>query len=719
MINNELQTSPKDEVIDPYFRDDPGPGLQRVTVHKFNIEKDFQNWKPWRTNDGRVLPDTKSTFISIDNPFGTGKLILLNIYFDPGFSKRYFGGFGFRAPINSSIPVDSHTFIEFDLYYSKKAIDKYMRFEIWSTTTGGEGKQANSGLHGTNRSQIYIRNANLVGIQNYNIDYRCGFYNDETWFKNSLSTAIPVTSGNWEYLNIDLHTETDTLVYDGILMLGDIRITKIDPDGIPIPAVENTKKYFEVPPIKNKYNQENFFLIGTDGEGIISSESEASLGGYHFDLFVSRQNLKPEIHQIPPKWLIKEYLDFTYDKELLEWNISTDYFLKIRDADSKYKLHGHCLSWINQSPVWMNQIIPENVNSIQWNSNGLFYSGGYKITKPLIKVKKEEARRIYFDHIVYIMRHFMSVDPRYNSSEERGIIPFHSIDVANSEIHESRHSFLIQRNENEWKTSLKHVSWLMAMSDNEINNTCQHYMYLLFKYAHIAVPNSQMAENYKKHYNNPEIIPEYMKLDNHDKGGSIDSFINNKPPVLIYNDYDIITSSKAQIICNMIKELNNAWKTDPLYDGRNLIECLGIQGHYTISPILATSNMRAISLLSKLIDDGFLDSICFSELDIKFPDYVPGGRAFAPDVMNQKQADVLGYQYALLFKLFDKYKKYIDHVITWNQFGAGWQNSYVLFDHEQMASQAYYAIMDPDKFIKGHSYLDSYFAGEYEIIKSI
>jgi hypothetical protein len=45
-------------------------------------------------------------------------------------------------------------------------------------------------------------------------------------------------------------------------------------------------------------------------------------------------------------------------------------------------------------------------------------------------------------------------------------------------------------------------------------------------------------------------------------------------------------------------------------------------------------------------------------------------------------------------------------------------NSYVLFDQNQMASQAYYGIMDPDRFIKGHSYLDKYFAGEYDKVRS-
>jgi hypothetical protein len=306
----------------------------------------------------------------------------------------------------------------------------------------------------------------------------------------------------------------------------------------------------------------------------------------------------------------------------------------------------------------------------------------------------------------------MSANERYNSSAERGIIPFHSFDVLNSEVHESRHSFLIQKNANEWKTALKHVSWLVAMTDNDLDDIRLHYVYLLYKFAHIAVPNEKMAEKYKNGFNDPDIVPQYMKMDNHDNGGSIDEYISEKPPILVYNDYEIIAFSKARVIYNMIRELNTAWKTDPLYDGRNLIECMGIQGHDTVSPVLATQNMQSVCLFTKLIDEGLLDTICYSEIDIKLPESAPGGKALAPAVMNQKQADVTGYQYALLFKMFNKFKKYIDHVIIWNQSGSGWQNSYVLFDHEQKASQAYYAIMDPDKFIRGHSYLDAYFKDE-------
>ncbi|MCL2440413.1 MAG: endo-1,4-beta-xylanase [Treponema sp.] len=702
---------------DPYIQDDPGAGLQRKTVYEFDIKNNFDKWKPWRTNDGRILPSSYNSFNLIENPFGFGNLILLTTFFDPDSTKRSFGGFGMRAPIEPALPVNFETYVEFDFYYSKDAADQYMRFEVWSTSSGGEGAQANGGSSGTNRTPIYIRTQELEGVNTYNIHFRCGYYKEETWYKKTISAAIPVTGENWEFLNIDLHTETDTKVNGGLLMIGNIRITEKDPNGVPIPDVINEKLFSDVPPLKGKYNPDNgYFLIGTDGAETINPET---IGGYHFDLFVSHRNLKPEKHLRPPQWLKDEYPDFVfkYDSEGPEWDLPTDYYLNIRAAGN-YKLHGHCLAWHNQSPQWMNQIIPENITSIQWNSNGLFYSNGHFASKPFVKVKKETARRIHFNHIIYEMRHFMTCDTRYNSSKERGIIPFHSFDVVNSEIHESRHSFLFQKNPNEWKTSLKHVSWLMAMTDNDYSDIRQHYIYLLFKYAHIAVPNAEMAKKYKENFINPDIIPGYMKLDNHDNNGSIDEYINEEPPVLIYNDYEVISYSKAKVIYNMIKELNAVWKTDPLYDGRNLIECIGIQGHETVSPVLATYNHQAVSLFAELIDEELLDSICFSEIDMRQPYSAPGGRALAPAILNQKQADVIGYQYALLFKIFEKYRKYIDHVILWNQYGAGWQNSYVLFDHEKKASKAYYAAMDPDKYIQGHSYLECYFSGEYEKIKT-
>jgi GH35 family endo-1,4-beta-xylanase len=687
---------------DPYFRNDPGSGLQRVTVCKFDLEKDYNLWKFWRTNDGRVFPNKDSTFELIDNPFDPGSLILLTTHFDPSIAGKSFGGYGIRAPINPSIVVNDKTYIEFDFYYPHSAAGKYMRMEFWSTSSGGEGFQASAGFPGTNKTQLYIRTADLEKADSLNPDW-IGFYKGDTWYKITLTAVSPVSEGIWEYLNIDIHTETGVKLDGELLMIGDIRITQLDTNGVTIPDVVNAKSFSEVESVRNNYNPENgYFYIGMVGTGKVLPDT---IRGRHFNFFVDDNDLKPECHVSAPKWLKELFPAFKFksDNPEIEWKLPTEGYVEVRDSGKEYQMHGHCLAWINQSPPWMRQVIPETISSMQWNREGLFYSGANNAAGPFQRVDKDTARRIYFDHIMYVMRHFMSSDTRYGSSEKRGVIPFHSFDVLNVDVHESRHSAIIKDNPREWKTALKQVSWLMAMTDNDTYITRQHYVYLLYKFAHIAVPNARMAAAYKSGYNNAEAVPEYMKLDNHDKNGSIDSFIMEKPPLLIYNEYEVIAGSKVNVVYNMIRELNTVWKTDPLYDGRNLIEGLGIQGHEIVGSKLITQSMKALDMIISLIEEGLLDSLCYSEMDIRQPNNAPGGEARAPSVLNQKQADVIGYQYALLFKMFEKYKKYFDHITIWKEYGRSWMESYVLFDHEQKASQAYYAVMDPDRFIQGHA----------------
>jgi len=708
---------------DPYFREDPGIGFQRVPVYKFDIEKNISDWKLWRTNDGRILPNPKSHFELVNDPFETGSLILLTAYFDPSVAGKAFGGFGMRTPIDPPISIDNQTYIEFDLYYPESAAGKYMRFEIWSTSSGGEGAQSAAGKQGSIKTQYYIRTSELTSLGTILPDW-IGFHNKQTWYKKTVCMVTPVTSGIWGYLNIDLHTEDGAKLEGDQLMIGNIKITQLDSTKKRIPDVENKKSYLEVDPLKSKYNLNNgSFLIGVNGTGTVEP---MSIRWYHYEIFTGADNLKPECHINPPQWLKNEFPEFRFkidssiseDNEA-EWKMPTEEYLSIRDSDKQgdYKMHGHCLAWINQSPPWMRQLIPENVASREWNSEGLFFSGSTNSTGPYLKIKKFAARRMYFNHVVYEMRHFMSVNPRYDSSAERGIIPFHSFDVINAEIHGSRYGEIIKNNPDEWKTTLKNVSWLMAMTDTDYSDVGSHYVYLLYKYAHIAVPNALMAKKYKAHYNDDDIVPAYMKMDAHDDNGSIDAYITKTPPLLVYNDVEINFLAKAKVAYNMIKDLNTAWKKDPLYDGRNLIECMGIQGHEKVTPVVASQNQQSLLLFVGLIDEGLLDSVAYSEIDIKQTYDAPGGEALAPAVLNQKQADAIGYQYALLFKLFDKYKKYIDHVILWSQYGVSFLNSYVFFDHEKKASQAYYAAMDPDRFIKGHSYLDEFFKGEYQKIK--
>jgi GH35 family endo-1,4-beta-xylanase len=328
------------------------------------------------------------------------------------------------------------------------------------------------------------------------------------------------------------------------------------------------------------------------------------------------------------------------------------------------------------------------------------------------------------------MRHFMTTDTRFTddrlnsgSNYVGGILPFRAIDVLNEEIQETRHATLIPAMPNEWKTALRNTAWLMAMTDNQINDVTQHYVYLMFKYAHIAIPNAEMARKYKANYNS---LPDWMKGAAYDNGPSagIDAFVMDKPPILYFNEYDTASHTKAKVAYNMIKEINTAWRNDPLYDGRPLIEGMGVQGHDTVGTTLASDNQYSFKLFAELIDQGLLSWIGVSELDLVIPDTAPGGGLKSdwnfippPPILNQKQADVLGYQYALLFKMFQKYERYIDRITIYGTAGGGWSGSWLPFDYSGNALPAYYGIMDPDRFIKGHFYLDYYFEGEYDAVK--
>jgi hypothetical protein len=253
------------------------------------------------------------------------------------------------------------------------------------------------------------------------------------------------------------------------------------------------------------------------------------------------------------------------------------------------------------------------------------------------------------------------------------------------------------------------------MSDDEINgDLSSHYVYLLFKFAHIAAPNARMAAAFKANYAS---LPAYMKLDGHDDSGSIDAYIQANPPKLAYNDYSFNSNAKARTAYNMVKALNAAWLSDPLYDGRPLIELIGSETHDTVGATEASDNQYALALFASLVDQGLLTGVSASEFDLVVGTSAPGGSATAPAALNLRQSDGLGYQFALMYKMYTKFAPYIDHILNWGTSGAGWQGSYLLFDGNSDADSGYYGAMNPDKYILGHSYLDSYFSGEYEKIQ--
>jgi len=52
--------------------------------------------------------------------------------------------------------------------------------------------------------------------------------------------------------------------------------------------------------------------------------------------------------------------------------------------------------------------------------------------------------------------------------------------------------------------------------------------------------------------------------------------------ILYYNDYNTFASVKREAIAQMVEQINQRWTLDPLYDGRLLIEGIGMQAHYNL-----------------------------------------------------------------------------------------------------------------------------------------
>ena len=155
---------------------------------------------------------------------------------------------------------------------------------------------------------------------------------------------------------------------------------------------------------------------------------------------------------------------------------------------------------------------------------------------------------------------------------------------------------------------------------------------------------------------------------------------------LYYNDYNDDNQQKASVMYSMVKDINDRYAAEN--DGRLLIDGIGMQSHYNVN-----TNVENVRLsLEKFSELGV--EISITELDIT---------AGSDSVLTEKEAIDQAYLYAELFKLYKEYSDHIARVTIWGLDDASsWrtEGSPVLFDAELQAKPAYYAIMDPEKFIE-------------------
>ncbi|ACL76655.1 endo-1,4-beta-xylanase [Ruminiclostridium cellulolyticum] len=157
---------------------------------------------------------------------------------------------------------------------------------------------------------------------------------------------------------------------------------------------------------------------------------------------------------------------------------------------------------------------------------------------------------------------------------------------------------------------------------------------------------------------------------------------------LYYNDYNDDDQNKSQAIANMVNEINtNYAKTHP---DKLLIDGVGMQAHYSTS----TKPKNVEASLKRFIDLGV--DVCVTELDIT----AGSGQKQSSDEINAQ-----AYLYAQLMKIYKAHADNISRITIWGlDDGSSWRKEAcpLPFDSDLQAKNAYYAIIDPDKYMAEH-----------------
>ena len=163
---------------------------------------------------------------------------------------------------------------------------------------------------------------------------------------------------------------------------------------------------------------------------------------------------------------------------------------------------------------------------------------------------------------------------------------------------------------------------------------------------------------------------------------------NLKDIKLYYNDYNDDDQNKSKAIANMVNEINtNYGKTHP---GELLIDGIGMQAHYNTS----TKPQNVEASLKRFIDLGV--DVCVTELDIT---------AGSDQKQSSNEINAQAYLYSQLMKIYKAHADKISRVTIWGlDDGNSWrkENCPLPFDGDLQAKSAYYAIIDPDKYMAEH-----------------
>jgi endo-1,4-beta-xylanase len=158
--------------------------------------------------------------------------------------------------------------------------------------------------------------------------------------------------------------------------------------------------------------------------------------------------------------------------------------------------------------------------------------------------------------------------------------------------------------------------------------------------------------------------------------------------MLYYNDFNEEQPGKREAIAQMVEQINGRWQQDPEYDGRLLIEVIGMQSHYHLDQ-WATNFNEVRTAMQRFIQTGAKISI--TELDITV------GTQSNPAIPMTPAQQIR--QAAAYERLFGYYLEFADHINrvsfwgkadhqSWRSWGAP-----LLFDNQFRAKEAFHAII--------------------------
>lgn len=155
--------------------------------------------------------------------------------------------------------------------------------------------------------------------------------------------------------------------------------------------------------------------------------------------------------------------------------------------------------------------------------------------------------------------------------------------------------------------------------------------------------------------------------------------------ILYYNDYNEDVPAKRDAIADMVEDINAQWQAHAEYDGRLLIEGIGMQSHHNDRDF-SPENVRAA--IKRYAETGA--KLAITELDFTY------GTPEAPAApLTEEQAQAQAESYRVLFALYREFSENIERVTFWAKCdGQSWRKwgSPVLFDENGTAKKAYHAI---------------------------